>query len=312
MAPLLEGAEERRLVSRVPAVRMHDDELDVDAGLAGRLLALQFPAWADLPLVPVLPAGTDHAIFRLGAEMSVRLPRRDGIEAQADLEAEWLPRIAPHLPLAIPVPLAIGPPDGGYPFRWAVNSWLPGEPATHMRLRDPGEAATDLARFVAALRQIDSTGAPAAGRGAPLRTRDRQTRIWLADLHGAVDTAAVTAMWEEALAAPVWGGPPQWVHGDLDSRNLLATSGRLSGLVDFGGLGVGDPACDVGTAWKLFSGESRHRFRAELSVDDATWMRARGHVLSQSLGALSYYTLENNAVLVTEARRWLAEVLSDR
>jgi len=299
-------------VNRVPAVPMHEDELDVDAGLARRLLASQFPDWAELPLVPVLPAGTDHAIFRLGEHMSVRLPRREGIEAQVHLEAEWLPKLAPHLPLAIPAPLAIGLPDDDYPFRWGVSSWLPGGPATGSRLRDAGEAAVDLARFVAALQRIDGVGAPAAGRGAPLATRDRQTRIWLADLDGGLDTAAVKAIWEESLAAPVWDGQPLWVHGDLDSRNLLATDGRLSGLVDFGLLGVGDPACDVGAAWKLFSGASRKRFRAELSVDDATWTRARGHVLSQSLGALSYYTLENNAVLVTEARRWLAEVLSDR
>ena len=312
MAPLLEGAEERRLVSRVPAVRMHDDELDIDTALARSLLSSQFPDWASLPLAPVLPAGTDHAIFRLGDDMSVRLPRREGIEAQVDLEREWLPMLAPHLSLAIPVPLAVGVPEDGYPFRWAVNSWLPGDPAAGERLRDPCETATDLARFVASLRRIDSTGAPTAGRGEPLATRDRQTRWWLATLDGVVDTAAVMAVWEEALAAPAWDGPPLWVHGDLDSRNLLAVDGRLSGLVDFGGLGVGDPACDVGTAWKLFSGEARDRFRAELSVDDATWARARGHVLSQSLGALSYYTLENNAVLVLEARRWLDEVLSDR
>jgi aminoglycoside phosphotransferase (APT) family kinase protein len=291
---------------------MHDDELDIDVALARRLLSSQFPDWASLPLAPVLPAGTDHAIFRLGDDMTVRLPRRQGIEAQADLEREWLPRLAPQLPLAIPVPLAVGVPDGGYPFRWAVNSWLPGEPAGRERLRDPCETATDLARFVAALQRIDSTGAPTAGRGEPLATRERQTRWWLATLDGVVDTAAVIAVWEQALAAPSWDGPPLWVHGDLDSRNLLALDGRLSGLVDFGGLGVGDPACDVGTAWKLFSGEARDRFRAELSVDDATWRRARGHVLSQSLGALSYYTLENNAVLVLEARRWLDEVLSDR
>jgi aminoglycoside phosphotransferase (APT) family kinase protein len=291
---------------------MHDDELDIDAVLARRLLASQFPEWADLPLVPVLPAGTDHAIFRLGNEMSLRLPRREGIEAQAGLEQEWLPRLAPHLTLAIPEPLVVGEPDGSYPFRWAVHTWLPGEPAAAGRLRDPVEAATDLARFILALRRIDTTGAPPAGRGKLLETRDEQTRKWLATLDGIVDSDAVAAAWDEALAVPVWYGPPLWVHGDLDSRNLLVRQGRLSGLVDFGGLGVGDPACDVGAAWKLFAGESRRRFRAELAVDDATWARARGHVLSQSLGAQSYYTLENNAVLVLAARRWLTEALADR
>lgn len=299
-------------MSRVPAVRMHDDELDIDAGVARRLLASQLPEWADLPLVPVLPAGTDHAIFRLGDDMSIRLPRREGIEDQAELEQTWLPKLAQHLPLEIPVPLAIGRPDDDYPFRWAVHSWVDGEPAASDRLLDADRTAADLARLIRALHGIDSTGAPPAGRGLPLPTRDRQTRLWIADLDGEADTAAVTELWNAALAAPPWDGPPLWVHGDLDSRNLLARDGRLGGLVDFGSLGVGDPACDVGTAWKMLSGSARDRFRAELAVDEATWARARGHVLSQAMGALSYYTVENNAALVLEARRWLDEVLADR
>jgi aminoglycoside phosphotransferase (APT) family kinase protein len=297
---------------RVPAIRMHDDELDIDAGLARRLLSSQFPEWSGLPLVPVLPAGTDHAIFRLGRDMSLRLPRREGIEDQAELEQEWLPRLAQQLPLDVPTPLAIGRPEDDYPFRWAVHSWVEGEPATRDRLRDPDETAVDLARLIGALQRMDGTGAPLAGRGLPLSTRDRQTRIWIEDLRSRIDVAVVTELWEAALAAPAWSGPPVWVHGDLDSRNLLARDGRLSGLVDFGGLGVGDPACDVGAAWKLLAGESRHRLRFQLGVDDATWTRARGHVLSQSLGALSYYTVENNAALVLEARRWLSDVLAER
>jgi aminoglycoside phosphotransferase (APT) family kinase protein len=119
------------------------------------------------------------------------------------------------------------------------------------------------------------------------------------------------AVLEGALAAEPWPGPPQWMHADLDSRNLLARDGRLSGLVDFGGLGVGDPACDVGPAWKLFSGESRRVFRDALEVDDAMWARARGHTVAQACMALSYYTLENNPKLVLEARRWLSEALAE-
>jgi aminoglycoside phosphotransferase (APT) family kinase protein len=291
---------------------MHADELDVDVPLVRRLLAGQFPDWAGLPLEPVLPRGTDHAIFRLGEGMSVRLPRRPSVEGQSTLEAEWLPRLAPHLPLAIPRPLAVGEPALGYPLRWAVHTWLPGEPAAPERLADPCEAALDLAAFIRALWRIDTQGAPRAARGEPLATRDEPTRAWLATLDGVVDTERVSALWKEALAIPVWEGPPRWVHGDLDSRNLLATDGRFSGLLDFGCMGVGDPACDLGVAWKLFTGEARDRFRAEVDVDDVTWARARGHVLSQSLGAISYYTAENNPALFLAAERWLAEVLSDR
>jgi aminoglycoside phosphotransferase (APT) family kinase protein len=291
---------------------MHADELDVEIPLVRRLLAAQFPAWAGLPLEPVLPWGTDHAIFRLGKDMSVRLPRRSGVERQSAFEADWLPRLAPHLPLAVPEPLALGEPALGYPWRWAVHSWLPGEPAAPERLVDPCGAAVDLARFVRAVWRVGTAGAPTAARGEPLATRDEATRAWLATLDSVVDSEMVEAMWEEALAAPTWNRTPRWLHGDLDERNLLATAGRLTGLLDFGGAGVGDPACDVGVAWKLFAGEARELFRAELGVDDATWARARGHVLSQSLGAISYYTAENNPALFLPAKRWLAELLNDR
>ncbi len=308
MAQVGAGQASRRVVSTAP--RMHADELDVEIPLVRQLLAGQFPAWAGLPLEPVHPRGTDHAIFRLGEEMSVRLPRRPGIERQSHLEAEWLPRLSPHVPLAIPEPLARGEPAFGYPWRWAVHSWLSGEPAAPERLGD--SAAVELAGFLRALRRVDTAGAPRAARGEPLATRDAPTRAWLATLDGVVDTERVKALWEEALNVPVWNGPPVWIHGDLDGRNLLATDGRFTGLLDFGCAGAGDPACDVGVAWKLLSGEARDRFRVELGVDDATWARARGHVLSQSLGAISYYTADNNPALFLPAQRWLAEVLSDR
>jgi aminoglycoside phosphotransferase (APT) family kinase protein len=291
---------------------MHDHELEVDVPLVRRLLVAQFPRWADLPLEPVLPAGTDNAIFRLGGDMSVRLPRIESARGQPEKEQQWLPRLAPLLPLAVPRPLALGEPGEGYPYRWAVHTWLPGKQAMPERLTDLSLVAAELAGFVIALQRIDTGGAPQARRGRPLITQDEWTRSSIAKLRGVIDAAAATAAWEAALDAPLWDGPPVWVHGDLDSRNLLAYEGRISGLVDFSCLGVGDPACDLGLAWKLFSGESREAFRSALSFDDAAWARALGWVVTQSVGALSYYTLANNAVLVLEARRWLSEVLAER
>ena len=141
--------------------------------------------------------------------------------------------------------------------------------------------------------------------------RDAATRAAIVALRGTIDVGAVTAAWESALRSPEWEHPPVWIHGDLDSRNLLVEEGRLTAVIDWGGLGVGDPACDVMVAWKTLSADTRDTFRAALSVDESTWARARGWALSQSLGALSYYTLETNPVLVLEAQRWLAEVLTD-
>ena len=301
----------------MPAPRMHADEVDTDVALVRRLLAGQFPHWAELPIEPVLPFGTDNALYRVGDDLLARLPRRERTVGTLEKEREWLPRLGPFLPLAVPVPLAEGLPAEGYPFPWSVYSWLEGENATEERISDLRQFATDLAQFVAALQRIDPTGAPPPGehnfvRGEPLARRDEATRAAIASLGPAIDGRAVTALWEAALGTPEWDRPPVWVHGDLDSRNLLVERGRLSAVIDFGCLGVGDPACDVMVAWKILSADTRHILRSALSVDEATWARARGWALSQALMALAYYTLETNAVLVLEARRWLAEVLADR
>jgi aminoglycoside phosphotransferase (APT) family kinase protein len=220
------------------------------------------------------------------------------------------------LPLAVPVPLAEGIPAEDYPWAWSVYRWLGGENATVERIADLGQAATDLARFVAALQGIDATGGPSPGRhnffrGVALAARDAAVRASIASLRNEIDVGAVTAVWEAALRAPEWKHPPVWIHGDLDARNLLVEHGQLSAVIDWGCLGVGDPACDVMVAWKVLSAETRDIFRTALSVDEATWARGRGWALSQSLGALSYYTLETNAVLVREAQRWMTEVLAD-
>jgi aminoglycoside phosphotransferase (APT) family kinase protein len=148
-------------------------------------------------------------------------------------------------------------------------------------------------------------------RGAPLARRDEATRAAIADLGDSIDGDAVTAVWEEALDAPEWDGPPIWIHGDLDARNLLVDGGRLSAVIDFGTLGVGDPAYDVMVAWKVFPAETRNAFRSALAVDDAAWARARGLVVSQAVIALDYYTPETNAVLVRESQRWIAEALAE-
>jgi aminoglycoside phosphotransferase (APT) family kinase protein len=174
-----------------------------------------------------------------------------------------------------------------------------------------------MAEFIGALQRIDPTGGPPPGehnfgRGEPLANRDERVRESVRALAGVVDSTAVLALWEESLAAPSWERAPVWIHGDLDARNVLVVDGRITAVIDFGGLGVGDPATDVMVAWKLFTPESRETFRQAVAVDDATWARARGWALWQALGAMSYYTLETNPVLVHEAQRWLAETLADR
>ena len=299
-----------------PAAKMHADEVHVDVPLVRRLLERQFPKWADLPIEPVVPRGTDNALFRLGDEMVARLPRRERTVVTLEKERAWLPRIAPSLPVAVPRPLEDGVPGDGYPFPWAIYTWLEGETASVERIGDREAFARDLGESVAVLQGIDPTDGPPPGehnffRGEPLVRRDAATRAAIPSLEARIDTEAVTAAWEEALQAPEWERPPVWIHGDLDSRNLLVQDGRLSAVIDFGSLGVGDPACDAMVAWKVLTADTRDIFRSVLSIDDPTWARGRGWALSQALGAMSYYTLETNAVLVLEAERWLAAVVAD-
>ncbi len=291
---------------------MHPDEFETDAGLVRRLIAEQHSRWSDLDVTPVLPRGTDNALYRLGTEMVVRLPRRDINVPALRTELEWLPRLAPQLTLSVPAPLVTGVAGAGYPFPWAVYGWIDGLSATPDRLRDEREAALDLAAFVTALRRIEAHGGPPpGGRGGPLAPRDAALRRAVTALGEAVDATAILARWEEALRAPTWVGPGVWVHGDLDARNVLARAGRIHAVIDFGSLAVGDPACDVMVAWKMLSPAARPLFRRTLDVDDATWARARGWALSQSLIALGYHTRETNAVLIDEAWRWLDAVLAE-
>lgn len=293
---------------------MHDDEVSTSIELVGRLLTDQFPQWAGLPIQPVRSAGTDHAIYRLGEEMAVRLPLRPSSAGQVEKEQLWLPRLGPHLPCPISRPLGLGAPGQGYPWNWSICAWLPGDgPAPDA---DMVPLAEDLARFVAALQAIDPTDGPAPGRhnfgrGVPLAARDAFTREAIARSEGLTDTAAATKAWEADLAAPAWSAPPVWVHGDLCPGNLLVADGRLAAVIDFGGLAVGDPACDLIVAWNLLSGPAREAFRATLGVDEATWARGRGWALSVALLQLPYYQ-HSNPVLATNARRTVAAVLADR
>jgi aminoglycoside phosphotransferase (APT) family kinase protein len=291
--------------------RLHADEIATDTALVRRLLSAQFPQWADLPIEALPVGGTDNAIYRLGDDLSVRLPRQPGWGSESfDDEFEWLPRLAPHVPVRIPTPVARGAAGAGYLNAWAVHDWLPGTDAARTPL-DLTRAAVDLAELVTALHDADPTGGPApTGRGGPLHPRDEDVRAGIDALGDTVDAAAVTAAWEAALDAPDWDGPPVWIHGDLDARNLLVEDGRITGLLDWGAACVGDPACDVKVAWAVLDAETRPIFRELLEVDDATWARGRGWAISQALIALPYYR-DTYPAIVEQAWRWLDEALAD-
>ena len=286
--------------------RMHEDELELDEAHVRRLLAEQFPEWSEMPVRRIEPSGTVNAIFRLGDDLCARLPRRRGPTEPGSNELEWLPKLAPQLPVEVPVPVAQGRPGAGYPWFWEIHTWVEGKTVPVEEI-DAVQAAQDLAALVLAMHRVDPAGAP-PGRGIPLAERDPQMEYWWARFDGdprAWDT------WKRALAAAPWDGPPVWHHGDLDCRNWLVQDRRIRGVIDWGSMGVGDPACDVMVAWKLHSAAARDAFREALPTDDATWERARGWAVSQAVAALSYYTPENNPSLYHEAETWLALVFSE-
>jgi aminoglycoside phosphotransferase (APT) family kinase protein len=288
--------------------------VDIDSALVARLIVSQFPQWADRPITPAEPNGWDNRTFRLGADMSVRLPSAARYAAQVDKEHRWLPVLAPSLPLPIPVPLAVGVPADGYPWDWSVYRWLDGTPASTTDVDDLTELAMTLADFLTCLQRIDPTGGPPPGphnffRGGPVETYDAETRDAIAEVRDQISAETATAVWENALAA-TWRGKSVWVHGDVAASNLLVRNGRLSAVIDFGSSGVGDPACDLTIAWTLLSGASREAFRGALPVDDATWARGRGWALWKALITFAG-NLGTNPAEAAAARRVINDVLAE-
>lgn len=285
----------------------------IDASLVSRLISGQFPQWGNLAVTRVERDGWDNCTFRLGDSLTVRLPSDEGYTLQVEKEHRWLPILARHLPLPIPVPLARGAPGEGYPFDWSIYRWLDGENASIERIDDLSEFATTLGDFLSALKQIDPTDGPPPGphnflRGGPLETYEAEARRAIDALKGQIASDTATAVLDSAMGAD-WQGPPVWFHGDVAAGNLLVRDGRLAAVIDFGCSGVGDPACDVTIAWTLLSGESREAFRTALSVDPATWARGRGWALWKALITLEH--VDSDPVEARTARRVIDDVLAD-
>lgn len=252
-------------------------EVIINLNLAQRLIADQFPEWKNLPIKPVAESGWDNRTFHLGDDLLIRMPSAAHYASQVEKEQHWLPKLSPHLPLPIPTPIAIGKPGFGYPWHWSINRWLAGEPATTAFIPNMNDFAVSLAKFLKALQSIDPTNGPIAGphsfyRGGSLSAYNSETRQALAVLKDKIDVASAAEIWESALNS-TWQNRPVWVHGDIAHGNLLVQEGRLSAVIDFGQLAIGDPACDLSIAWTFFDADSRKIFHNELGLDKNTWIR---------------------------------------
>ncbi|MEV7777057.1 aminoglycoside phosphotransferase family protein [Kitasatospora sp. NPDC088351] len=260
---------------------------DISVELVRTLVSEQFPEWGDLPVRPVVRQGWDNRTFRLGEQLAVRLPSAEGYVAGVEKEDRWLPVLAEHLSIPVPVPVATGRPAAGYPFPWSVRRWLPGETVEAATGLDRMRLARDLGAFLTALRNVPAEQGPAAGghscgRGCHPGVYGDQVECALDRLKDVVDVAACQAIWASAMES-AWPFPPTWFHGDVAVGNLLTTDGKLSAVIDFGTCGVGDPACDLVMAWTFFVGDERRAFREAVDLPDDTWRRARGWALWKAL-----------------------------
>ncbi|AXH93844.1 aminoglycoside phosphotransferase family protein [Micromonospora aurantiaca] len=296
---------------------LHQDEIPVDDQVVRALLAGQRPEWAALPLTPA-GAGTDNTMYRLGADLLVRLPRTAEKAGALRKEQQWLPRLAPLLPYRVPEPVYAGVPADAFPLPWSVQRWIPGDEVRSGTVEDWAALGADLAAFVTRLHATDLLGATRAGplsgyRGGSLRPCDAWISAALDDCRTRIgdetDVDTLDRLWRDALTLPEPDGPHVWLHGDLKPTNLLVHGGRLRAVIDFGGLTVGHPDAEHAPIWDL-PPQARHAYREALGVDDVTWARARAWALGVAASGVSYYWATFPA-FVAECRNRLREILAD-
>jgi aminoglycoside phosphotransferase (APT) family kinase protein len=297
--------DRRRPVGSTGSVseRLHHDEVPIDVPLVRSLVDRLGAPYAGLPLRRLDASGSTNAMFRLGDDLLVRIPRQPGGTATIEKERRWLPYVAQSLPVPVPEIVAVGGPGPGYAERWSVVRWLDGDvpvvPAPREKPRH--DLAHDLAAVVAALRALDvppdALRDPALRwyRGEPLAALDDDLRRLLGECRQIdgldLDLDACAAVWDEAVDLPraTEAAEPRWYHGDLVAENLLVRDGRLAAVLDFGGLSVGDPTVDLAVAWELLDAEARETFRRATDADDAAWLRARGWALAMAVMTFPYY-----------------------
>lgn len=296
------------------AADMPAAEVDIDTGLVERLVAKQYPQFTGLRIEP-LASGWDNALYRLGEELVVRLPRRQLGVPLIEHEQRWLPELAPRLPLPIPAPVHVGVPDLGYPWRWSICPYFPGKSALALiddggAFPDPVAEARRLGSFLAALHRPAPSNAPHNPlRGVPLAERQDRFDADLDRVAGEVDVRAIRDAWASALALRGWAGSPVWVHGDVHPGNLITDGEHITAVIDLGDLCAGDPASDLAVAWMLFDGAARSEFRDAVAVDGDTWRRGLGWALCIGLALTA--TSADNPPYERLGRRTLDAALAD-
>lgn len=292
-----------------------DSHLKITLSLATKLVAQQFPKMAHLEVKPVEPNGIDNRTFHLGKEMLIRLPSAEDYALQVPKEQKWLKTLAPHLSLSIPEPLEMGQPSKHYPWNWSIYRWIEGESINKLSINDLNlqVIAFQLAQFLNELHRIDVRGGPSPGlhnywRGGHISIYDAEVKLAIMELQGLVDTQAITSVWEKAISSK-WNKNPVWIHGDFAIGNILVKDRYITAVIDFGCMGIGDPACDLVIAWNFLKNESRRIFKSHLCLDQDTWTRARGWALWKALITIGLLK-DKTSPEVMKQRKIIDEILT--
>jgi aminoglycoside phosphotransferase (APT) family kinase protein len=275
--------------------------INITIALARKLIADQFPEYAHLHVTEVLQQGHDNRTYRVGEDMLIRMPTAESYALKVPKEQELLPKLAKHLSIKIPEPIKMGVPSAAYPYPFSIYKWLDGSSANHVTLdtRELENIALELANFLQELRKITEVAGPEPGqhnwwRGDHVSVYNEGARKQIASLTDIIDIKSALALWQRACATK-WQKAPVWIHGDFAVGNILMQDNRLSGVIDFGGTAMGDPACDLVIAWTYLSGKSREIFIRATNLDDDTWLRARAWALWKATFALCQIANKNNA-----------------
>lgn len=294
----------------MPVKILHNTEAKLSLEVVKQLLNEQFPEWSHQTIHPLSHQGTDNVMLKLGENKILRFPRTQRSEESLKKEFLWLPKLDSSLPIQIPHILGVGRPNEQYPYQWAIVNFLEGRSPSDSNPLNLTLAAKDLGNFIKELQKVDTINAPLCSRKPPSMSCDKETRESMLALSDVFDIKVIDKLWDLALEVSSWKMDPVWLHGDIHAGNLLVQGRKLTGVIDFGMSGVGDPACDLIVAWMLFDQDAREIFHSAVNPDEAMWDRARGCALHFGIMAYSYYK-NRDPFLAGVAKRTLNEILMD-
>lgn len=288
---------------------------DITLDLTHKLIADQFPEYAHLSITSVEKQGHDNRTYRLGDNMLIRMPTEPSYALKVPKEQELLPKLAPRLSIQIPSPIKMGNPSTIYPYPFSIYKWLEGRSVNFLILNDEElkKLAFDLANFLIELQSIENIAGPTPGqhnwwRGDHVSVYDQGAREQIAKLTNVIDSNQAIRLWENACKTH-WHKKPVWIHGDVTIANMLMNDGKLSAMIDFGGIAVGDPACDLVIAWTFLQGNARDIFIKKMALDEDTWLRAKAWALWKATFELC--ELDNNHSEFNLHKKIIEDVLKE-